>query len=107
MTDKRLVLSTTGSQDEARRIAHALVEKQLAACVNIVPGVESVYHWQGNIESGQEWLLIIKTTTGAFPSLRDTLQELHSYEVPECVALAIEDGIPEYLEWLGESVVEE
>src|SRR5258708_15195606 len=98
MTDKTLVLTTCSSLEEARRIAHALVERQLAACVNIVPGVESVYRWQGSIESGQEWLLLIKTTAGAFPRLRDALQELHSYEVPECVALAIEDGIPEYLE---------
>lgn len=104
MTDKRLVLSNAGSQEEAQRIAHALVERQLAACVNIVPGVESVYRWKGNIESAPEWLLLIKTTAAAFPRLREALQELHSYEVPECVALAIEDGSPAYLEWLGESV---
>jgi periplasmic divalent cation tolerance protein len=104
MTDKRLVLSTAGSQEEARRIAHALVERQLAACVNIVPGVESVYRWKGNVESTPEWLLLIKTTAATFLRLREALQELHSYEVPECVALAVEDGSPAYLEWLGESV---
>ena len=104
MTDKRLVLSTAGSQEEARRIAHALVERRLAACVNIVPGVESIYRWQGKVETAAEWLLLIKTTTGAFPRLRNALAELHSYEVPECVALVVEDGGASYLEWLGESV---
>ncbi len=104
MTDKRLVLSAAGSQEEARRIAHALVERRLAACVNVVPGVESVYRWKGNVESAPEWLLLIKTTAAAFQRLQEALQELHSYEVPECVVLVIEDGSPAYLEWLGESV---
>ena len=104
MTDKRLVLTTTGSQQEARRIAQMLVEKRLAACVNIVPGMESVYRWDGKVESAAEWLLLIKTTATAFPLLRDVLQERHSYEVPECVAIAIEDGSQGYLEWLAASV---
>ena len=102
MTDKRIVLTTTGSQEEAHRIAQALVEKRLAACVNIVPGVESVYQWQGKVESAVEWLLVIKTTAAAFPRLRDVLRELHSYDVPECVMLMIEDGSAAYLEWLEE-----
>jgi periplasmic divalent cation tolerance protein len=106
MTDKRLVLTTAGTQEEARRIAHILVEKQLAACVNIVSDVESVYRWQGNIETATECVLLIKTTVSDFPLLRDALQELHSYEVPECVAVAIDDGSPEYLQWLAESVAE-
>ncbi len=104
MTDKRLVLSTAGSQEEARRIAHALVERRLAACVNIVPGVESIYRWQGKVETAAEWLLLIKTTAEAFPRLRDTLAELHSYEVPECIALVVDEGETNYLEWIGESV---
>ncbi len=104
MTDKRIVLTTTGSQEEAHRIAQALVEKRLAACVNIVPGVESVYQWQGKVESAVEWLLVIKTTAAVFPRLRDELKELHSYDVPECLMLMIEDGSAAYLEWLGESV---
>jgi periplasmic divalent cation tolerance protein len=68
MTDKRLVLTTCGSLEEARGIAHALVERQLAACVNIVPQIESVYRWQGEIETATEWLLVIKTTADGFRS---------------------------------------
>lgn len=104
MTDKRIILSTAGSHEEAKKIAWALVERQLAACVNIVPGVESVYRWQGKVESAGEWLLVMKTTLAAFPALRDALREMHSYEVPECVVLAVEDGDAAYLAWIGESV---
>ena len=104
MTDKRIVLSTAGSEDEARKIAHHLVEHHLAACVNLVPRVESIYRWQGKIESSQESLLVIKTTAEKFPAVRDAIRELHSYELPECVAVSIEDGSPEYLQWLADSV---
>jgi periplasmic divalent cation tolerance protein len=104
MTDKRIVLTTAGSEEEARKIAHHLVENHLAACVNILPQISSVYWWQGNVEEAAEWLLIIKTTAAAFDKLRQTIAELHSYDLPECVALAIEDGSPEYLKWIGESV---
>jgi periplasmic divalent cation tolerance protein len=104
MTDKRIVLSTAGSQDEARKLAHHLVEHQLAACVNIVPQIESIYRWQGKVESSQEWLLLIKTTAERFPAVRDAIRELHSYDLPECVALTIEDGSPDYLKWLADSV---
>lgn len=104
MTDKRIVLSTAGSQEEARKLAHHLVEHQLAACVNIVPQIESIYRWQGKVESSQEWLLLIKTTAERFPAVRDAIRELHSYDLPECVALTIEDGSPDYLKWLADSV---
>src|SRR6266852_8496677 len=104
MTEARIVLATTGSQDEARKIAHALVERKLAACVNIVPQVESVYRWQGKVESAAEWLLIIKTQATAFARVRDAIRELHSYELPECVLLEISDGSPEYLAWIIENV---
>jgi periplasmic divalent cation tolerance protein len=104
MTDKKLVLSTCGSIDEARKLARALVEKQLAACVNIVPQIESVYYWKGKVETSTEFLLLIKTTAGAFDELRDVLTELHSYDVPECIEIAIEDGSAAYLAWIGESV---
>jgi periplasmic divalent cation tolerance protein len=104
MTDKRIVLTTCGSSEEARNIAHALVERQLAACVNIAPQVESVYRWQGKIETAAEWLLIIKTNSAAFDRLRESLSTLHSYELPECAQIAIEDGNPPYLAWIGESV---
>ena len=104
MTDKKLVLTTCGSQPEARRIAHALVDRQLAACVNIVPQIASVYRWQGKIETAEESLLVIKTTAAAFERLRVALGELHSYQVPECIEIGIEDGSAAYLEWIGESV---
>jgi len=104
MTDKRLVLTTAGTKEEAHKIARALVERQLAACVSIVHPVESVYRWEGEIEQAEEWLLVIKTTAAAFQRVREAIKELHSYDVPECVCLAVEDGSPEYLAWLGESV---
>jgi periplasmic divalent cation tolerance protein len=104
MTDKRLVLTTCGSQDEAQRIAKKLVEHRLAACINIVPQIESVYRWQGKVESATEWLLLIKTTAAAFERLRGALMKLHSYDVPECIEVAIEDGSAAYLEWIAESV---
>lgn len=104
MTDKRIVLCTAGSEDECRKIAHFLVERQLAACVNIVPQIESVYRWQGKVESTREWLLLIKTTAEKFADVRDAIGELHSYDLPECIALAIEDGSAEYLAWIGDSV---
>jgi periplasmic divalent cation tolerance protein len=104
MTDKRVVLSTAGSEDEARKVAHHLVEHQLAACVNIVPGIKSIYRWQGKVESAREWLLLIKTTAEKFPAVRDAIRKVHSYDVPECIAIEIEDGSAEYLQWIGESV---
>jgi periplasmic divalent cation tolerance protein len=104
MTDKKLVLTTCGSLEEARSIAHALVDRQLAACVNIAPQIESVYRWQGEVETATEWLLVIKTTIDAFERVREALSELHSYELPECIQIGIEDGSAAYLEWIGESV---
>jgi periplasmic divalent cation tolerance protein len=104
MTDKRIVLSTAGSEDEARKIAHQLVERRLAACVNIVPQIESIYRWEGKMESSREWLLLIKTTAEKFAAVRDAIRELHSYDLPECIALNVEDGSPAYMEWIAESV---
>jgi periplasmic divalent cation tolerance protein len=104
MTDKRIVLTTAGSQEEARKIARHLVDHRLAACVNIIAPVESIYRWQGKVESSEEWLLVVKTTLDHFASVRDAIRELHGYELPECVAIAIEDGSASYLEWLTESL---
>jgi len=104
MTDKRIVLTTAGSEEEARKIARQLVERRIAACVNLVPKITSIYRWQGNIDEAQEWLLIVKTTAAAFGQVREAIAELHSYELPECVSLAIEDGSPAYLQWIAESV---
>jgi periplasmic divalent cation tolerance protein len=104
MTDKRIVLSTAGSEDEARNIARHLVERQLAACVNIIPQIESVYRWQGRVESNREWLLVIKTTAEKFPGVCRAIRESHSYELPECIAIAIDDGSVQYLDWIGDSL---
>jgi periplasmic divalent cation tolerance protein len=104
MTDKRIVLCTAGSEDEARKIARHLVEQRLAACVNIVPRMESIYRWQGKLESSGEWLLLIKTTVERFPAVREAIRDLHSYELPECIAISIEDGSSGYLEWIAQSV---
>jgi periplasmic divalent cation tolerance protein len=104
MTDKRIVLSTASSEDEARKIALHLVEQQLAACVNVVPRIESIYRWQGKVETSREYLLLIKTTAEKFPGVRDAIRELHSYELPECIAISIEDGSDAYLEWIDQSV---
>lgn len=104
MTDKILVLTTTGSKDEARKIGRALVERRLAACVNIVPPVHSIYHWEGKIEEAEEWLLLVKTTRAGFERVREAILELHSYEVPECVSISIDDGSAGYLGWISQSV---
>src|SRR5277367_3655748 len=104
MTDKILVLTTAASKDEARKIGRALVERLLAACVNIVPQVGSIYRWEGEIEEAVEWLLIVKTTQAAFERVRAAILELHSYGLPECICVSIEDGSLEYLSWIGQSV---
>jgi periplasmic divalent cation tolerance protein len=100
MTDKQIVFSTARTEEEARRIAHHLVEARLAACVNIVPQIESIYRWQENVESAREWLLLIKTSAELFPAVRDAIRQLHSYEVPECIAFNIADGSEKYLQWI-------
>jgi periplasmic divalent cation tolerance protein len=104
MTDKRIVLTTAGSEKEAAKIARQLVEQGLAACVNIVPQIRSVYRWKESVEEAREWLLVIKTTAEAFVQVRQKISELHSYELPECICIAIEDGSSDYLNWIGESV---
>ena len=102
-----LVLSTAGSTEEAERIARALVEERLAACVNIVPGVRSVYRWQGEVQADAEVLLVIKTVRHCFPALRQRVRELHSYQLPELVCLEPAGGDAEYLAWLIGSVRED
>ncbi len=104
MTDKRIVLTTTASKDEAQKIARALVDQKLAACVNIVGPVGSTYWWKGVVESGEEFLCVVKTTAASADKVCAAVQELHSYELPECVVLAIEGGSEGYLAWIGENV---
>jgi periplasmic divalent cation tolerance protein len=100
----RLVLTTADSEELARRLARALVEARLAACVNIVAPVTSVYRWKDEVSVDQEWLLLIKTRGERFEALSRTIHELHSYDVPEIVALDLENGDPVYLKWLAASV---
>lgn len=103
MTPMCLVLTTAGSADEAKKIARALVERRLASCVNIVPRIESVYRWKGQVESAEEWLLVIKIRAAAFERVRDAIEELHSYELPECIMLEIAEGDKAYLDWLAKN----
>ena len=103
MTNARIILTTAGSQEEAGKIAHGLVDRRLAACVNIVPRIESVYRWQGKVETAEEWLLLIKTQAELFERIRGALKELHSYELPECVMLEVSAGNERYLDWIAEN----
>lgn len=105
MTDKIVVLVTCGSAKEARRIARALVEARLAACGNILEtSVRSIYRWKGKAESAKECLLIVKTTRRRFAALEKMVKRLHSYDVPEIIALPIAAGAQAYLNWIDESV---
>jgi periplasmic divalent cation tolerance protein len=100
MTDKIVVLSTCGSEDEAERLARLLIERRLAACVSIVPRLRSVYRWNGAVESSDEWLLLIKSSRPLFEQLRGAIEGAHSYQVPEVLALPVIDGAVPYLNWL-------
>jgi periplasmic divalent cation tolerance protein len=101
---EQVVCLVTAPPDRARAIAEALVERALAACVNVVPLVHSVYRWQGAIEQDDEALLVVKTTRAAVAALTDVLTELHPYENFELVALGVQDGAPAYLDWISGSV---
>ena len=103
MSGRLLALSTVGRPEDAERIARALVERGLAACVNVVPGVLSTYRWKGQVEREEELLLLIKTSEEVFEALRTALVSLHPYEVPELIALRIEAGHAPYLAWLDAS----
>ena len=104
MSDKRLLLTTAGSREQAQSLATELVSRRLAACVNIVGPISSVYRWKGEVESAEEYILMIKTTAAEFASIRDALLELHTYELPELLQFPIETGLADYLDWIGESV---
>lgn len=101
MTDKIVVFSTCGSEAEAARLAGTLVEERIAACVNIVAPVRSFYRWKGAVEDATEWLLLIKTERRLFDRLRAALEAVHSYKLPEVLAVPVVDGSTNYLAWLG------
>jgi len=104
VSERVVVLSTVGSADDAERIAAALVERRLAACVNVVAGVRSIYRWKGRVETEDERLLVIKTRRDRFEAVKEALLALHPYELPEAIVLTIEAGHAPYLAWLDESV---
>lgn len=98
--DQIVVLITAGSEAEATTIARALVEKELVACVNILPGIRSIFQWEGKVTEEQEVLLMAKTVSKVFQEVAATVKSLHSYSVPEVIALPIQEGLPEYLNWI-------
>jgi periplasmic divalent cation tolerance protein len=104
VTDAVVAFSTVATREDAERIARALVERRLCACVNIVPGVTSVYTWKGEVQAESELLLVIKTTREALDDLKRELVGMHPYEVPELVALEIADGHGAYLDWIRQNV---
>jgi periplasmic divalent cation tolerance protein len=103
MSDELIIFVTAPNEDEARRIAETVVEERLAACVNIINGVESIYRWQGEVARDRELLLIIKTTSGCYGALERRVKELHSYTTPEVIAFRIERGSASYLDWIRDS----
>jgi periplasmic divalent cation tolerance protein len=104
LSGRLVALSTVGSAEDADRLARALVERRLAACVNVVPGVVSHYRWQGELQRDEERLLVIKTRAERIEALRDALRELHPYELPELVAFEITAGSEAYLKWIDDGV---
>lgn len=106
MNKIRIALTTCSDSDSAATLASQLVERGVAACVNIVPGIRSIYRWQGKIEDDSECLLIIKTTVDRMTDIKTAITELHDYDVPECIVLPVETGTPAYLNWVVEQTAE-
>ncbi len=104
MTDKRIMLTTVSSSEEAHTLASELVSRRLAACVNILGPLSSIYRWQGKVENSEEFLLLIKSTEAQFRPIQNALAELHSYQLPELISFTIEAGAESYLDWIEASV---
>ncbi len=106
MTDSpyRLILCTCPDHQVAEQLATSLVEQGLAACINIVPGLTSIYRWQGKLEKGTEELLLIKTTREHYAALESTIRQQHPYELPEIIAVTLDEGSPDYLRWITASL---
>lgn len=99
-----VVVTTVGTEEQAHVIAREIIARRLAACVNIVPGVRSVYRWKGSICTDSEWMLVAKTLEGEFDALAATIRELHSYELPEILSFPVQRGDQSFLEWIAASV---
>lgn len=99
-----IILSTTDSLELGEKIAIALVEEREAACVNIIPGIHSIYRWEGKVFNEKEYLLIIKCSADSFETVRSRIRRLHTYQVPEIIAIPVAAGDPDYLSWLHTSV---
>lgn len=99
-----IVLSTCPDEETAQRLASRLVEHNLAACVNVLPGIRSFYRWQGRVESDPELLLLAKTSRERYPAVEEAIRAAHPYELPEVIFVPIAAGLAGYLEWLGESL---
>lgn len=106
MTDKIVILSTCSTEEEAEKLARSLVEARLAACVSVIPRMRSFYHWNGAIESGDECLLLIKSSRELFEPVRAKLATVHSYEVPELLALPVVEGSANYMNWLTANLLD-
>ena len=104
MTDKRIALTTCDTIEAATALARALVEERLVACVNVVPGVRSIYRWKGEIQEDGETLLVMKTDAAHLKALEQAVLRLHSYDVPEFIALSVDSGSEEYLNWVEDSL---
>lgn len=100
-TNVEIIFCTYPDRESAERTARLLVEKRLAACVNILPGLTSIYTWQEKIEAAQEYLLLIKSSGKAYPALESAIIEQHPYEVPEIISIPVERGLPDYLHWIN------
>lgn len=103
-SEKRVALITAANEEEAGRIAKALVSEKLAACVNIITSIRSIYAWKGEICDDREVMLIAKTSAGKFPALAERVKSLHSYEVPEIIAIPVMEGSAAYLAWMDEAL---
>jgi periplasmic divalent cation tolerance protein len=103
MDDHIIMLTTLPDEHAARALAQALISEQLAACINIMPRMTSIYSWKGKLEEGQEHLLIIKTRSERYTAIEQAIKNQHPYELPEIIATPISHGLPEYLNWIDEN----
>ncbi|MEK6237784.1 MAG: divalent-cation tolerance protein CutA [Planctomycetales bacterium] len=104
MTEHLVVTTTVNEEEAARRIANALVETRLAACVQVIGPIHSVYRWEDEVQAGEEWLCLIKTSEECYEDLERSLKELHPYDVPQVIALPIVAGSGDYLNWLADQL---